>query len=324
MEENMKRKLFNGLKITVFFLALFALFLYLYHSPFSYFNNSYGLLKGPKEQIIVSNIVDILDYVYINSIHILYLFLGEKYDVIIGFHIFVRMINCLLLFLCFRKAEKMYPALIITGTYGVTPFLLHSLYKLDGIIIAEFFVLLLLFIVVSIGKAILLRNRQKKQSFKPVEMIGQVQENRWMGESVNSMEKKESSNFLEISDEEIRRNAMIAAGLLPPDNGKTTLLKPDAFVNSPAVSGTVLKGATVVSSAVTDSVVANASKIQETEKEQTEERPKPNLSHTQFIENPLPVPKRHVKKEMDYEYQVPEDKMYYDIEEPVKNYFDIE
>lgn len=49
----------------------------------------------------------------------------------------------------------------------------------------------------------------------------------------------------------------------------------------------------------------------------------PSMSHTQFIENPLPVPKRHVKKEMDYEYQVPEEKMHYDIEEPDKNYFDV-
>lgn len=42
-----------------------------------------------------------------------------------------------------------------------------------------------------------------------------------------------------------------------------------------------------------------------------------------FIENPLPGPKPHVKKEMTYDYEVPENKMFFDIETPEKNYFDI-
>lgn len=315
MEENKRIRLFAGIKITLFFLALFAMFYYLYHSPFSYFNNSYGLLAGPKGQIIVTNFVDVLDYIYINCIHVLYLFLGEKSGVVIGFHIFVRLINCLLLFLCFWNLKKMYPAVIFTGLYGVTPFLLHRFYMLDGIIIAEFFVLLLLFIAASIGKAILQRNGKKEQSSKHVEIIGQPEEKIGMGESVNHMEKKENPNFLEISDEEIRRNAMIAAGLLPADNGKTMILKPDAFVNSLTKSGSAVADTATPSSVTT---------ITDTPVPAAEENKKPNLSHTQFIENPLPVPKRHVKKEMDYEYQVPENKMYYDIEEPEKNYFDIE
>lgn len=42
-----------------------------------------------------------------------------------------------------------------------------------------------------------------------------------------------------------------------------------------------------------------------------------------FIENPLPVPKKHEKKEMDYQYYVPERKMKYDIVVPDNDDFDI-
>lgn len=42
-----------------------------------------------------------------------------------------------------------------------------------------------------------------------------------------------------------------------------------------------------------------------------------------FIENPLPGPKPHVKKEMTYDYEVPADKMHFDIEKPNNNYYDI-
>lgn len=291
MKENRKEKLILSLKITAFFLALFGMFYFLYHSPFSYFNNSYGLLNGPKDKIVVVNAIDILDYIYIQSIHILYLFLGEKSSVIIGFHILVRMINCLFVFLCFYKRERMYPAAIVTGIYAVFPFLLHSFYKLDGILIAEFFVTVLLFVVVTIVKAVLQRSREKKQEYKPVEVFVQTETNYLTGEGIKDMEKTENNNsdglnFLNISDDEIRRNAMIAAGLLPAESPKPVAAEPKINIEK-------------------------------------EELPKPNLSHTQFIENPLPVPKRHVKKEMDYEYQVPEDKMHYDIEEPEKNYYDI-
>ena len=40
-----------------------------------------------------------------------------------------------------------------------------------------------------------------------------------------------------------------------------------------------------------------------------ESAPKPR-----FIENPLPLPKKHEKREMDYQYDVAEDKMKYDVE----------
>ena len=33
-----------------------------------------------------------------------------------------------------------------------------------------------------------------------------------------------------------------------------------------------------------------------------------------YIENPLPLPKKHVKRELDYQYEVPEEKMKYDVE----------
>lgn len=42
-----------------------------------------------------------------------------------------------------------------------------------------------------------------------------------------------------------------------------------------------------------------------------------------FIENPLPLPKKHEKKVMDYQYEVPEDKMKFDIEIDENDDFDI-
>ncbi len=43
-----------------------------------------------------------------------------------------------------------------------------------------------------------------------------------------------------------------------------------------------------------------------------------------FIENPLPGPTPHTKREaVDYDYEVPEDKMHYDIEDITRNYYDI-
>lgn len=49
-----------------------------------------------------------------------------------------------------------------------------------------------------------------------------------------------------------------------------------------------------------------------------EQSPKPR-----FIENPLPLPKKHVKKEMDYQYTVAEDDMKYDMEISENDDFDI-
>ena len=47
-------------------------------------------------------------------------------------------------------------------------------------------------------------------------------------------------------------------------------------------------------------------------------------SKTDFIPNPLPVPKRREHVEMDYDYPVPEQMMYFDIDNPKDDHFDIE
>lgn len=41
-----------------------------------------------------------------------------------------------------------------------------------------------------------------------------------------------------------------------------------------------------------------------------------------FIENPLPLPKKHVKRTMDYDYEVAEEDMHYDVEIDAENDFD--
>lgn len=56
--------------------------------------------------------------------------------------------------------------------------------------------------------------------------------------------------------------------------------------------------------------------------------PSPAVEPTQqetprFIENPLPLPKKHVKKEMEYQYEVEESRMYYDIEVDDDDDFDL-
>ena len=43
----------------------------------------------------------------------------------------------------------------------------------------------------------------------------------------------------------------------------------------------------------------------------SEETPK---KKPRFIENPLPLPKKHVKREMDYDHEVLETDMHYDID----------
>lgn len=52
--------------------------------------------------------------------------------------------------------------------------------------------------------------------------------------------------------------------------------------------------------------------------EEVQAPPKPR-----FIENPLPLPKKHVKKEMDYQYPVEEKDMKYDVDVPEQDDFDI-
>ena len=46
---------------------------------------------------------------------------------------------------------------------------------------------------------------------------------------------------------------------------------------------------------------------------------------TPMIKNPLPLPTPHTnRKEVDYDYEVPEDQMHFDIEKPNRNYYDIQ
>lgn len=48
-----------------------------------------------------------------------------------------------------------------------------------------------------------------------------------------------------------------------------------------------------------------------------------NKTQTNFIPNPLPVPKRHSRREMSYDYTISADKMHYDVEVPPNDDFDI-
>ncbi len=43
-----------------------------------------------------------------------------------------------------------------------------------------------------------------------------------------------------------------------------------------------------------------------------------------FIENPLPLPKKHVKRQMDYDYEVAEEDMHYQVEIPEDDEFDFQ
>ena len=45
-------------------------------------------------------------------------------------------------------------------------------------------------------------------------------------------------------------------------------------------------------------------------------------ANTGMIANPLPMPKRHVKKEMDYDIDVPETLMFFDYEVDPDDQFD--
>lgn len=300
MEQNRKEKLLAGIKITAFFLVLFGVFYFYYHSPFSYFRGSYGVLEDVGKTRKVENLWDAATFVYMHCVRILYLFLGEKQEILLGFHIFLRILNSVFLFACFLSVKRLYPSILVVGIYGVLSLMLGSLYEADAAIIAEAFLCLVFAVIVLMLRIIVhrvfaLKNRRKEPGLSYA-MTGQDLKNGLAGDEITYMEKKESTNFLDISDEEIRRNAMIAAGLLTADTNVA------AEVNRQ--ENTALNG-----------------KKQDEEKTVQNVR---NLSHTQFIENPLPVPKRHVKKEMDYEYQVPENKLYFDIEEPEKNYYDLE
>lgn len=57
--------------------------------------------------------------------------------------------------------------------------------------------------------------------------------------------------------------------------------------------------------------------------QEPDEKETPVEAKPRFIENPLPLPKKHVKKEMDYQYPVEESQMKYDIEVDEKDDFDL-
>ena len=45
---------------------------------------------------------------------------------------------------------------------------------------------------------------------------------------------------------------------------------------------------------------------------------------TEFIKNPLPLPTPHEARDgMDYDHEIPEELMHFDIEKPSRNYYDI-
>lgn len=48
-----------------------------------------------------------------------------------------------------------------------------------------------------------------------------------------------------------------------------------------------------------------------------------NAEKPRYIENPLPVPKKHVKREMDYDHEVPESAMHFDVEIPEEDDFEL-
>lgn len=52
-------------------------------------------------------------------------------------------------------------------------------------------------------------------------------------------------------------------------------------------------------------------------------KPEAEVKPPRYIENPLPLPKKHVKREMDYQYAVEEKDMKYDVNVPEHDDFDI-
>lgn len=81
----------------------------------------------------------------------------------------------------------------------------------------------------------------------------------------------------------------------------------------------VLAGLGLQNCLMGDSALIVQAKIEEINATaQTDEAEKPR-----FIENPLPLPKKHVKREMDYEYLVAEEDMKFDIEVDETDDFDI-
>ena len=66
------------------------------------------------------------------------------------------------------------------------------------------------------------------------------------------------------------------------------------------------------------------STVEQNEKEEGEPEKIPEqITKPRYIENPLPLPKKHVKKEMDYQYLVEEKDMKYDVNVSETDDFDL-
>lgn len=65
-------------------------------------------------------------------------------------------------------------------------------------------------------------------------------------------------------------------------------------------------------------------KRQENIREESKEEIQEAERKVQFIENPLPLPRKHVKKTMDYKIEVTEEQMKYDREVKDDDDFDLQ
>lgn len=72
-----------------------------------------------------------------------------------------------------------------------------------------------------------------------------------------------------------------------------------------------------------ESKTVESEKAETVEQEETKSVESEKVEPVKLIENPMPLPKRHEKREMDYQYQVAEDKMNFDVEVSDGDDFDI-
>lgn len=97
------------------------------------------------------------------------------------------------------------------------------------------------------------------------------------------------------------------------------------------LQNTVFGGSAKVMKAMIEEINIAAEKTEETaqfnqtaDTETPKEKKMENQTvKPQYIENPLPLPKRHEKREMDYQYDVTEKDMKYDFEVPLNDDFDV-
>lgn len=94
-----------------------------------------------------------------------------------------------------------------------------------------------------------------------------------------------------------------------------------SFVIQNVVTEAPAAGTSAAETSVTQKVIMQA-KEEEAAMPVQEETSKP-APVPRFLENPLPLPKKHEKRVMDYEYEVPEEKMKFDIECTQDDDFDL-